>query len=619
MPIGTGLTVKKDSNTLVKGFITRFISEDFFSQIVNICLYPAEFGAMSVNNGNSLIEYVRSYLIDLSRSCKNLKINNIKQIDGYVDLTTIILNIRETGNTVINYNNVFQHLPSADLSQQKVIQLAIQNQIDSMNNFRKTIDQVINDINIYYEISTISSGLINFDSLTEYVARPGTSPHEAAKLYKDNIITQYNELSKLHSIDKYESEKDYFIISDKSSVKDLAISLTNYISKDYSFFETGYKLFDSNIEGFESSSVHLITAPSNHGKSLFMVNIMSKVIENNMDKFESNDVILFITLEDDIRKLSRRVCSIFGNIKAEPIKLLYKAGYEVMQAAKVSGSEKEVQDRLIAMNESLLTSAIWNKTQDKINICFKHSSENTFSAGDISKFIDRLKVEGHNVKMVFVDYVDVMSACIKNSKSSDYEIHGQIVQELRNLSRQHKLPVITATQNSKISENVTTALNNTMVGDSYRKVRYSDFIYMCRMDSSKSVFDPSVIATTFPSSCFTSPNNIRPDILAKKAQIEEELVPYEVKITKSKDAGKDERTYMLMSKGNLRIYNDIEEYLGDLKRLETNSNRLEQDIKRLLGMSMSTISENFIEAEDASSILVSEMPPFADDDNPFIL
>lgn len=247
MPIGhTSIAIKKDS--LVKGFVTRFISDDFFSNIINICLFPSDFGSISINN-NSILDYLKQYFIDLIKSCKYSKINNIKQIENYVELLTTIINIRERGNTVINYSNILQHVPSIDVSQQQLIKYSLSNKLSDVTEFRKTIDNVISDINIYYEICSVSNGMTNFDTVTEIINKPGTSPHEAAKLYKDAIIDQYNELSKLQSISKTESEKDYFVISDKESINDLAKSLTDYISGDYTFYESGYTLFDSNIEG----------------------------------------------------------------------------------------------------------------------------------------------------------------------------------------------------------------------------------------------------------------------------------------------------------------------------------------------------------------------------------
>ena len=58
-------------------------------------------------------------------------------------------------------------------------------------------------------------------------------------------------------------------------------------------------------------------------------------------------------------------------------------------------------------------------------------------------------------------------------QGDDYVNQGIVVTELRKLSVNLDIPIITATQNSKASENLSGELNNTLIGDSYRKVKSS--------------------------------------------------------------------------------------------------------------------------------------------------
>ena len=102
----------------------------------------------------------------------------------------------------------------------------------------------------------------------------------------------------------------------------------------------------------------------------------------------------------------------------------------------------------------------------KMKMILKHTEENVFSPGDLGRFLDRLRVEGLNPKAVILDYIDNMRPeFAKGSFAlSDYDSHGLIVQELRVLSRQHKIPIITATQNNKQSENLTNFVSNRDIG-----------------------------------------------------------------------------------------------------------------------------------------------------------
>jgi replicative DNA helicase len=88
------------------------------------------------------------------------------------------------------------------------------------------------------------------------------------------------------------------MISDDLSCENLANTLVTYISKGFSVFKTGFDLFDSVLNGVESSSVHLLAAPSNHGKSLMCINMCKRMIEQNTQDLDKKDVIIFLTLED---------------------------------------------------------------------------------------------------------------------------------------------------------------------------------------------------------------------------------------------------------------------------------------------------------------------------------
>lgn len=146
---------------------------------------------------------------------------------------------------------------------------------------------------------------------------------------------------------------------------------------------------------------------------------------------------------------------------------------------------------------------------------------------------------------------------------------------------------------------------------------------MCRMDTSKSIFDPAVAKFTFLPEHYdiNQPGTISPKIIAIKDELEKHLTPYEVKITKSKDAGRDERTYMLMCKQNLRIYNHLGEYISDMKRLDLNSRGLERDINKLLNTTINNImdinepdfgDDNIIQDNSNIELMsnTEDMPPF---------
>ena len=231
--------------------------------------------------------------------------------------------------------------------------------------------------------------------------------HRVFSDYKDLVITAYNDLSKLQSLSKAEAVSDHFIITDDASCENLADTLVTYIAKGFSVFKTGFDLFDNVLNGVESSSVHLISAPSNHGKSLMCINMCKRMIEANISDFDKKDAILFVTTEDDIHKLSRRFISIFGNYKFESVRQLYAKAYDVTRTQQIMGMSVDTNNQLNSqiqkMFKSLLKASLLKVTQGKVSLVLKHCNENSFSPGDLGRFLDRLKVEGYKPKLIFVD------------------------------------------------------------------------------------------------------------------------------------------------------------------------------------------------------------------------
>lgn len=589
----------KDSSSILKVFLTNFIKNDFFIDLINVNLYPSEFsGAISTTNGNTIIKYIDKFLFDLNKTARSLKLPNYNQLCNNINLARTILNIRESGVSIITYDNVTKHISSLDSAQRKLIDTTIDNKLTSSADFKKLTDELINNIEIYYEIWSISSSIIEFEQFTDYAASTSVSVYDAVKTFRDKIIQMYNDMSNLHAINKKESEKDYFIINDKDSTKELATALVDYLAEGYSSFATGYNFIDDNVDGIESGSIHMIAAPSNHGKSLFLANLAERILENNINDFDEADTIIILTLEDDYQKLTRRLCSIFGNYDQKTIKKLYRRSYEILRADKKTVIDPQIKDHIINIMDGVLNTSLYRRSQGKVNLIVKHCNEGEMSSSDLSKFIDLLAIENLNVRAVVLDYIDVMGTNISSAKD-EYERQGDITNELRRLGRRYKIPILTATQNKRDAENMTTALNNTQIGDSYKKVRYSDYLYMCRMCSHLSVFSDGVFKFAFPVDMLdhNDPSKLSSEALQKETEISENLVPFEVKITKAKDGGRDEWCYMFFCKQNLKIYNNAREYLTELPYIIKTSKALEDDILLLSDMSSSSISENIFEDE----------------------
>lgn len=568
--------------SLLKSFISNFASEQFFTDIVTLALYPADFGSSNiVVKSETIIDSIKSYLKDVVQTCYQYNFVNYQQIKKQSEVVSSILTIRETTPAIVSYDNVHQFANISDLAAKKIINNAIQNKITSLDQFKESLNNIIAIISSYKEVKEITTNLLMFDSLVYEINQNNKTIFESIRSYRDLIINSYNDLSKLNSINNIDSQTDYFILGDKDTQHDMSTYLVDYITNKFSFFKTGYNLFDKYIEGFESSSIHIIAAPSNHGKSIFLMNLLRTLIQNNIDDFKEDDIVLFITLEDSVVKATRRINSIFGNTQYRVIRDSYRAASQKIKQLQKEGSDiKFIQEKIYRLINKLNKKSNLNVTQNRVKVGIKHAPENSFSPGDLSKFIDQIKVTHKlNTKFVVVDYIDCLRPTISNTRnyagSDEYYMQGVITQELRTISRQYNIPIITATQNRR-DNNLNAEMTSDMVADSAKKIRYTDFLYQTRMCSHKTFLDNDVASCVIPLN-----QNQQSDPLAYQA-LKDVLVPYEVKITKSKDSVKDKKTFMLFCNENLRIYNNIDEYLSDRKQLQMNTKEIESDLQEIL-------------------------------------
>lgn len=142
-------------------------------------------------------------------------------------------------------------------------------------------------------------------------------------------------------------------------------------------------------------------------------------------------------------------------------------------------------------------------------------------------------------------------------------------------------------------------MTNKLIGDSYKKIRYSDFIYMLRMREDKNFLSEGVreqVVIKKQASEGVIPDAVSPEILSIKDRLYDTLVPLEVKITKSKDSEKNKSRFFLFCKENLRIYNNIDEYIKDAPMIKIHSDRLDSDVNKMMNHAIAhVITSDFSE------------------------
>jgi replicative DNA helicase len=550
-----------DNGKLLSSFISQYAKPDIFEDIINISLFQSDFTTNVTSSSNDITSLIKTFISEVRKDVNKYNIQTyipIQNLVSLMDITKQILEIRDDiGSRIITYENVKQHFTKRSLFIEKELDKVINTRLPNIEEFHKTVDKIILICQSYYEIVNMKNTLTKFDVFLDTLNNDNINLFNKLIDYKDVIIESYNSLSTLQTINKAEHLSDYIVLSDNLAFNNISDKLVTFLSNGYNYFKSGYPLIDDNVGGIESSSVHIVSGPSNHGKSLMLVNLCRNIIKNNVFA-DKNDAILYITLEDDIYKLIRRFISIFGNNDAETLRKIFVSASERL---KISPTLKtNIQE----IYNQLLQDSLKDIVDNKCTLILKHSNENTFSPADISRFIDRLSIEGYNTKIVIVDYIDVMvPSNNRYSNFDDYNSQGQIVLELRGLSRSYSVPVITATQNTRASENTSYSLSNEQLGDSIKKLRYADYLYMIRMNRDINVDSDTVKKDTQGDTEDIDIFNMDSDLF--------NLIPFEFKITKAKEGKKNIHQYHLFNEKNLRIcptINSCKQDLNDMKKTQ---------------------------------------------------
>jgi len=571
-------------------FISKFADLEFLKLIINVSLYHSDFKLSNTSSSSDVILFFRKYLDDINKELITSKIPINPIIPSLIKTIHKILQIKDDISArIITYDNISQHFPN-DVYISKILSSIVP--IEHVDEYRKQLEFIVQTIQIFNEFKNVRETIFKIDNFIETInTGDEQNVYSLVSNYRNIILDSYNALSSLKTITKNEQLSDYLILSNEDGSDHVISRLMNFFSSGYTFLKSGYELIDKCIGGVEASSVHIISGPSNHCKSIFMINMMKNMVDLFSENNEKNDVIVFITLEDDIYKLMRRFFSIFGNYDTRLIKQLFIETSEIAKSQNYKDIVLSENFRVInniftkVYNESLKcisSNKLKNEQTDKIKIILKHSTENSFTPNDVIKFIDTLQLNNYRVRALFIDYIDVMLPSDRiYSKHDDYNSQGQIVQELRVISRNYKMPVVTITQNSRSSEDFSQSLNNTMLGDSIKKLRYSDYLYMLRQRKDIDIYQ-DVIKKDIKIEEISNNQNENVSMFSDKMQEElQYLIPLEIKITKAKEGEKDISKFHLFSKRNLRIYDTMEQVKQDMTELIYKSTELQKDINTM--------------------------------------
>lgn len=414
-----------NSNLIFDKFISKYTNLDFFKDIINIFLYPSDFSTSvgGSSESDSLPAYLNSFFIDLQKKLSQYGNSNKNIADKMIDASRTILKLRDAGKGLITYNSIDQHFVSTNALIKKLIQEVKDSKIETDDDFRQKINNIIVNIKYYYDFQVALSGMTKIHEYLDLVEKQETSPIEAVEKYKEMSLQLDSDMSTLSTCAQDETTTDYYVLSDKESVSQISDSIVDYLCDNYSFYNTGLEAYDQSVDGFESSSVHLIASPSNGGKSITLSNLFYRIANQNKKDFDENDAALYITCEDDTIKTTRKFISIFGNYEFSNVRNIYRASHEYFTNIKKEKKVIDPSSKTVVKNffDELLFDAVNKTTENHLKIIFKYAPENSYSAGDIQRQIKKFQLQGINIKYIIIDYLDVLKPTLSygNNVSTD--------------------------------------------------------------------------------------------------------------------------------------------------------------------------------------------------------
>ena len=469
-------------SSLQRKVFEKFITDDFLHNIILYMLFrDSRYESIEV-----LINDFLDKLLEIHRNIKYTQLQetigniNEENVNKVIESDILYHKLRYTKefvNAIIINGDLFK-----DIQEDDEIFTTVYDKVITIEDFvnklkrsvakrkvdvNKTLNKILEIINLFDEVEKLSDIARDYEKLLETITtEKTTSTYSVINHFKTVIQNAY-----LRIVESKIKEKGDDLLS-KHSVIEFGSSsipqlITDYVINQYDVLHTGLEFIDNYIDGFEAGNVYLICAPSNHGKTILLINIAYNIIKKNIEKFEKNDVILFVTLEDNKIKLSRRIFSIFGNYPTHLVRRLYKVIKQTKEYEKACEIFTEMEKQ-----------SIKNVTQDKVIFMIQDQADNNYTTADLVEVLTTLKLKNYKVRAIIIDYVDLMTSTKGYEK--DYDEHGQIIKDLRVIAKEYQIPIITATQLKREAEDTKIKLSNNLIGDSHKKVRFSDYILMIR-------------------------------------------------------------------------------------------------------------------------------------------
>lgn len=220
--------------------------------------------------------------------------------------------------------------------------------------------------------------------------------------------------------------------------EDYAKDTYTYVSNTSSKLSTGMVGLNYLLGGgFENARVYGFFGLQGEGKSLTLLNLALQLKKYNKN-YKTKDptkkpAIVYLTLENTKRETFTRLCSMVTG----------------QRMSEIGNSDKVVE--LMRQNGLVVND------KDPIDVIIKYEPSNTIDTGYLYDFADTLAESNYEVICYIVDYINVIKSIDRFSASEERLRLGAIINEMKTISAEMDIPVITAGQlnreaNKKVDE-----------------------------------------------------------------------------------------------------------------------------------------------------------------------
>jgi hypothetical protein len=249
------------------------------------------------------------------------------------------------------------------------------------------------------------------------------------------------------------------------------LSLRDMLTEDVEVFPTGIKQLDERKLGPAIGELHLLIAPSNYGKSFWLMQLAKTALINHKR-------VVYITLEMSEKKVATRFLQSFYCISKRKEKKLVHRVFEENDAGQFCGIDVEELEDVNSLSDIMEDRELEKKLRRK-HARFRRRSPlviRQFPTGSLTTqqlvgYLESLEAQqGIAPDLLLVDYPDLMHM---DGKQEHRIALGRIFQELRGIAIDRNLALATVSQTNRqaLGKNLITEKD---VAEDYSKIATSD-------------------------------------------------------------------------------------------------------------------------------------------------